>query len=145
MLSYFSRNRTSEIMALKEFTYRGHTVEELKLMSLEDLMNIFPSRQKRSLLRGLSEEKKKLLEDIRKSKESNSTDPIKTHIRDMIILPVMIDLTIHVYNGKEFVPVLIQPELIGHYLGEYSPTNKRVQHGTPGIGSSRSSLYVPLK
>ncbi len=132
-------------MALKEFTYRGHTVEELKLMSLEDLMNIFPSRQKRSLLRGLSEEKKKLLEDIRKSKESNSTDPIKTHIRDMIILPVMIDLTIHVYNGKEFVPVLIQPELIGHYLGEYSPTNKRVQHGTPGIGSSRSSLYVPLK
>ena len=132
-------------MALKEFTYRGHTVEELKLMSLEDLMNIFPSRQKRSLLRGLSEEKKKLLEDIRKSKESNSTDPIKTHIRDMIILPVMVDLTIHVYNGKEFVPVLIQPELIGHYLGEYSPTNKRVQHGTPGIGSSRSSLYVPLK
>ena len=132
-------------MALKEFTYRGHTVEELKLMSLGDLMNIFPSRQKRSLLRGLSEEKKKLLEDIRKSKESNSTDPIKTHIRDMIILPVMIDLTIHVYNGKEFVPVLIQPELIGHYLGEYSPTNKRVQHGTPGIGSSRSSLYVPLK
>ena len=132
-------------MALKEFTYRGHTVEELKLMSLEDLMNIFPSRQKRSLLRGLSEEKKKLLEDIRKSKESNSTDPIKTHIRDMIILPVMIDLTIHVYNGKEFVPVLIQPELIGHNLGEYSPTNKRVQHGTPGIGSSRSSLYVPLK
>jgi|TARA_B100001750_G_C15438083_1_gene562034 small subunit ribosomal protein S19 len=132
-------------MALKEFTYRGHTVEELKLMSLKDLMNIFPSRQKRSLLRGLSEEKKKLLEDIRKSKESNSTDPIKTHIRDMIILPVMIDLTIHVYNGKEFVPVLIQPELIGHYLGEYAPTNKRVQHGTPGIGSSRSSLYVPLK
>ena len=132
-------------MALKEFTYRGHTVEELKLMSLKDLMNIFPSRQKRSLLRGLSEEKKKLLEDIRKSKESNSTDPIKTHIRDMIILPVMIDLTIHVYNGKEFVPVLIQPELIGHYLGEYSPTNKRVQHGRAGIGSSRSSLYVPLK
>ena len=132
-------------MALKEFTYRGHTVEELKLMSLKDLMNIFPSRQRRSLLRGLSEEKKNLLEDIRKSKESNSTDPIKTHIRDMIILPVMIDLTIHVYNGKEFVPVLIQPELIGHYLGEYSPTNKRVQHGTPGIGSSRSSLYVPLK
>jgi len=132
-------------MALKEFTYRGHTVEELKLMSLKDLMNIFPSRQRRSLLRGLSEEKKNLLEDIRKSKESNSTDPIKTHIRDMIILPVMVDLTIHVYNGKEFVPVLIQPELIGHYLGEYSPTNKRVQHGTPGIGSSRSSLYVPLK
>ena len=132
-------------MALKEFTYRGHTLEELKLMSFKDLIKIFPSRQRRSLLRGLSDDKKKLLEDIRKFKESNSTDPIKTHIRDMIILPTMVDLTIHVYNGKEFIEVLIQPELIGHYLGEYSPTNKRVQHGTPGIGSSRSSLYVPLK
>ena len=132
-------------MVLKEFKYRGHTLEELKIMSFKDLINIFPSRQRRSLLRGLSDEKKKLLEDIRRSKESNSTDPIKTHIRDMIILPTMVDLTIHVYNGKEFIEVLIQPELIGHYLGEYAPTNKRVQHGTPGIGSSRSSLYVPLK
>ena len=57
----------------------------------------------------------------------------------------MLGLTIHVYTGKEFVPVEVKPSMIGHYLGEYAITNKKVQHGTPGIGSSKSSLYVPLK
>ncbi|MEM2576477.1 MAG: ribosomal protein S19 family protein, partial [Candidatus Bathyarchaeia archaeon] len=44
-----------------------------------------------------------------------------------------------------FVPVEIKPEMIGHYLGEFAITNKRVVHGAPGIGASRSSMYVPLK
>jgi small subunit ribosomal protein S19 len=70
---------------------------------------------------------------------------LKTHIRDMIILPDMIGLTVLVHNGKEFVSYTIRPEMVGHYLGEYAITNKRVQHGAPGVGSSRSSLYVPLK
>jgi len=63
----------------------------------------------------------------------------------MIILPVMVGATISVYTGKEFLPVEVKPEMIGHYLGEYAITNKKVVHGTPGIGASRSSLYVPLK
>jgi small subunit ribosomal protein S19 len=63
----------------------------------------------------------------------------------MIILPDMVGLTIFVYNGKEYSSVTIKREMIGHYLGEYAITNKRVQHGAPGVGSSRSSLYVPLK
>jgi small subunit ribosomal protein S19 len=70
---------------------------------------------------------------------------LKTHLRDMIILPDMIGLNVLVHNGKEFVPFTIKSEMVGHYLGEYSITNKRVQHGSPGVGSSRSSLYVPLK
>ncbi|MEM3151636.1 MAG: ribosomal protein S19 family protein, partial [Candidatus Bathyarchaeia archaeon] len=77
------------------------------------------------------------------SKENSK--PIKTHCRDMIILPEMVGLTILVHNGKEFVPVEIKPEMIGHYLGEFAITNKRVVHGAPGIGASRSSMYVPLK
>ncbi|MEM2981794.1 MAG: ribosomal protein S19 family protein, partial [Candidatus Bathyarchaeia archaeon] len=50
-----------------------------------------------------------------------------------------------VHNGREFVPVEVTPEMIGHYLGEFAITNKKVVHGTPGIGASRSSMYVPLK
>jgi len=73
------------------------------------------------------------------------TITIKTHARDMVVLPEMVGLTIHVHNGKEFVPVKIEPEMIGHYLGEFAITNKPVKHGTPGIGASRSSMYVPLK
>jgi small subunit ribosomal protein S19 len=63
----------------------------------------------------------------------------------MIILPEMVGITIHVHNGKEFVAVEIKPGMIGHDLGEFAITNKPVRHGTPGIGASRSSMYVPLK
>ncbi len=63
----------------------------------------------------------------------------------MVILPEMVDLTIGVHNGKEFVRVKILPQMIGHLLGEFAITNKRVQHGSPGIGATKSSAYVPLK
>jgi small subunit ribosomal protein S19 len=57
----------------------------------------------------------------------------------------MIGITIHVYNGKEFIQFEMKPEMGGHYIGEFIITNKPVRHGTPGIGASRSSMYVPLK
>lgn len=89
--------------------------------------------------------KKKAARRDKDGKEGKLRGVLKTHVRDMIILPDMIGLSINVHNGKEFSPVSIRPEMIGHYLGEYAITNKRVQHGAPGVGSSRSSLYVPLK
>jgi small subunit ribosomal protein S19 len=125
---------------VREFKYRGKSMEELLSLSVEELKSILNSRQRRSLTRGLNDEKRALLSSI-KSSSSN----IRTHLRDMVILPIMVGKTIHVYNGKEFVAVEIKPEMIGHYLGEYAITNKRVVHGSPGVGASRSSLYVPLK
>jgi small subunit ribosomal protein S19 len=114
---------------------------------MDEFIKLLPARQRRSLIRGLTEQQKILLTKIRKFKSSPSKNnkPIKTHCRDMIILPEMVGLTILVHNGKEFIPVEIKPEMIGHYLGEFAITNKRVVHGTPGIGASRSSMYVPLK
>ena len=129
----------------KEFRYRGKTLEELNSMSTEALLELLPSRARRSLNRGVSDEKRKLLEDARAIKEGKHEGEIKTHARDMIILPTMVGLTIAVHNGREFVPLEVKPEMIGRYLGEYVITNKKVVHGTPGIGASRSSLYVPLK
>jgi len=129
----------------KEFRYRGKSLEELNSMSTEALLELLPSRARRSLNRGVSEEKRKLLEDARAMKDGKLEGEIKTHARDMIILPTMVGLTIAVHNGREFVPLAIKPEMIGRYLGEYVITNKKVVHGTPGIGASRSSLYVPLK
>jgi small subunit ribosomal protein S19 len=129
----------------KEFRYRGKTLDELNSMSTEALLELFPSRARRSLNRGVSEEKRKLLEDARAKKDGKLDGEIKTHARDMIILPTMVGLTIGVHNGKEFVNLEVKPEMIGRYLGEYVITNKKVVHGTPGIGASRSSLYVPLK
>jgi small subunit ribosomal protein S19 len=129
----------------KEFRYRGRSIEELSSMSTEALLKLLPSRARRSLNRGVSEEKRKILEDARAIKEGRLQGQIKTHARDMIVLPSMVGLTIGVHNGKEFVPLEVKPEMIGRYLGEFVITNKKVVHGTPGIGSSRSSLYVPLK
>ena len=129
----------------KEFRYRGKSMEELNSMSTEALLELLPSRARRSLNRGVSEEKRKLLEDARAIKEGKVEGQIKTHARDMIILPTMVGLTIGVHNGREFVNLEVKPEMVGRYLGEYVITNKKVVHGTPGIGASRSSLYVPLK
>lgn len=132
----------------KKFVYRGFALDQLQGMSMDEFINLLPSRQRRSLHRGLTPEQRMLLEKIRKTKEAirkGSNMTIKTHIRDMIVLPEMVSLTILVHNGKEFVSVEIKPEMIGHYLGEFAITNRPVKHGTPGIGASRSSMYVPLK
>jgi len=132
----------------KEFSYRGHSLESLLGMSMDEFITLLPSRQRRSLQRGLTPEQRILLEKMREAREAQKNDSsvnIKTHVRDLIILPEMIGIKIMIHNGKEFVAVELKPDMIGHYLGEFAITNKPVRHGTPGIGASRSSMYVPLK
>jgi small subunit ribosomal protein S19 len=132
----------------REFMYRGYNLEQLKAMSMDDFIRILPSRLRRSLQRGLTREQRILLENIRKANQARKKEQktvVKTHARDMVILPEMIGTIILVHNGKEFSPVEITPEMLGHYLGEFAITNKPVKHGSPGIGASRSSMYVPLK
>ena len=130
---------------VKKFEYQGVPLEELESMPMDKLFKLFPARARRSLTRGITDGKRKLIEEIKLAKAGKLKNPIKTHIRDLIILPYMVGVQINVYSGKEFVPVTIAPEMISHYIGEYVITNKRVNHGAPGVGASRSSLYVPLK
>jgi len=125
----------------KDFKYRGKTVEELQAMSMDEFIRLLPSRMRRSLRRGLSNEQRIILEKLRKDGDK----PIRTHARDMIILPEMIGRTINIHNGLEFVAVNVNEKMMGHYLGEYAITNRPVRHGRPGIGASRSSMYIPLK
>ena len=127
---------------VKEFTYHGLTKEELANIPNEKLFKIFSARIRRFLTRGINDDKRKLMEEMKDRKNKN---PIKTHLRDLIILPYMVGVTVHIFSGKEFVPITITLQMVGHYLGEYVITNKRVNHGAPGVGASRSSLYVPLK
>ncbi|MGQ3410992.1 30S ribosomal protein S19 [Natrinema sp. LN54] len=129
-----------------EFTYRGHTLEELQDMELDEVVELLPARQRRSIQRGLSVEKEKLLEEARsKGEEETANDPIRTHLRDMPILPEFVGLTFEVYNGQAFERVRVEPEMIGHYLGEFRLTRTSVEHGQAGIGATRSSKFVPLK
>lgn len=108
----------------REFRYRGYTLDQLKQMSIEEFAKIAEARIRRKLLkRGFTHEEKKLLERIRKGKNN-----IKTRCRAMPILPIMVDKTFRVHNGKEYVEVKVVPEMIGHRLGEFALTRKPVVH-----------------
>ncbi|MEM0340912.1 MAG: 30S ribosomal protein S19 [Acidilobaceae archaeon] len=138
----------------KKFVYRGKTLDEILTMPFEDFIKLLPSRQRRSLLRlarGLDPRRKRFLEKIKDIRKAilegrvNKDVVIKTHIRDMPIVPEMVGLTFGVYNGKEYVQVKVTPEMIGHYLGEFALTTKIVKHGEPGLKATRSSLHVEAK
>ena len=130
----------------KQFTYRGVSMDQLRQLSMDEFIKLLPARQRRSLVKGLTNDQRIFLEHIREArKRDGGKEPVRTHARDMIIIPEMIGLTVHLHTGKEFAPVEIRSEMIGHFLGEFAITNQKVQHGTPGIGASRSSMYVPLK
>ena len=129
-----------------EFTYRGHTLDELQSMELEEVAELLPARQRRSIRRGLTEEQEKLLDTAsERDEEGTANDPIRTHLRDMPVLPAFVGLTFAVYDGHEFERVYVEPEMLGHYLGEFVLTRSSVEHGQAGIGATRSSKFVPLK
>ena len=149
---------------VKEFEYRGVPIADLEKMQLDKVVVMLNARQRRSLRRGVTDGKRRLVARIRAAKKAaaggggggaadaaapaaaaGGAGGIRTHLRDLIVLPFMVGATVNVFNGKEFKPVEIKPEMIGHYIGEYSLTSRRVSHGAPGVGASRSSLYVPLK
>ncbi|NVM30803.1 MAG: 30S ribosomal protein S19 [Candidatus Helarchaeota archaeon] len=133
---------------VKKFAFRGYSLEELQNLPMDEFIKLLPSRQRRSMLRGLPHRQKKLLENLRRARRALKKGKkvvVRTHARDMVITPEMVGLTIATHNGREFISVEITPEHIGHYLGEFAPTHKRVSHGNPGIGATRSSQYIPLK
>ena len=126
----------------KEFTYRGYTLEEMKAMTLEEIIELLPARARRSLVRGIEGERLTFIEKLR----ANGTDEaVRTHCRDVPILPDFIGKKVAIHNGKEFVAVEIRAEMIGHYLGEFAMTRKAVAHSGPGVGATRSSKFMPLK
>ena len=127
-------------MAKKEFTFKGKTTEELQKMSINELAQLLTARQRRTIKRGFTEQQKILLKKLRANEKN-----IETQCRDMIILPEMIGKIIKVHRGKEFIPVSIEPDMIGHCLGEFALTRKKVAHSAPGIGATRSSASLSVK
>lgn len=124
----------------KEFKWHGKSEDELKKMDTKEFMSLSSARVRRSLKRGLTSYQKSLMKKL----DTRSIN-IKTHCRNLIIVPNMIGKTLRVYNGKEFIPVSITSEMIGHYLGEFSHTRKFVAHSSAGIGATRSSKAVSAK
>ncbi len=115
-------------------------MDDLKKMSIEEFTTLLNARTRRSIKRGITDQQQRFLEHLRRT-----DDVIKTHNRNMIVLPEMVGRTIRIHSGKEFQQVTIMPEMLGHYLGEFALTRKSVKHTGPGVGATRSSKFMPLK
>lgn len=113
------------------------------------LVELMHSRARRRFSRGLKRKPMALIKKLRKAKKeappNEKPEIVKTHLRNMIVVPEMTGSIIGVYNGKDFGQVEVKPEMIGHYLGEFVLTYKPVKHGRPGIGATHSSRFIPLK
>jgi small subunit ribosomal protein S15e len=135
--------------AFKKFSYRGEDITKLLAMNMDDLARLFRSRQRRRLKRKLHPRYvrllKKLVEVKKKTPQGEKPKAIKTHLRDCIVLPSMVQSIVNVHTGKAFASVEVKPEMIGYYLGEFAMTYKRVVHGKPGVGATHSSKFVPIK
>ena len=129
----------------RQFFYKGKTLPELKKLEIKEFINLLPSRQRRSIRRGFTDQQKILLKKIDKSIKDEAKKPIKTHCRDMIVIPKMIDVTLKIHSGKEFIPVVIQPKMLGLYLGELVLTRSKVAHSAPGVGATKSSAAISVR
>jgi len=70
-----------------------------------------------------------LLDKIAKQQSSGDRKPVKTWSRRSTVTPDMIGLTLAVHNGKTFIPVFVSDNMVGHKLGEFSPTRTFKNHG----------------
>ncbi len=123
----------------KKITFKGKEIEELTHLSINEFAELLPSNLRRSLKRGFTHQEKKLMEAIQKNKKS-----LKTHSREIVILPVMVGKVIGVHNGKSFTDVEISMDMLGHRIGEFVMTRQRVQHNAPGIGATRGTASASV-
>lgn len=116
----------------RKFSYRGHELDALLDMSTEDFMKIVHARARRRFSRGLKRKPMGLIKKLRKAKKEAPANEkpavVRTHLRDMLVVPEMCGSQIGIYNGKVFNTVDIRPEMIGHYLGEYPLVKTCLQH-----------------
>eukprot|EP00179_Madagascaria_erythrocladioides_P020407 CAMPEP_0198337410 /NCGR_PEP_ID=MMETSP1450-20131203/28172_1 /TAXON_ID=753684 ORGANISM="Madagascaria erythrocladiodes, Strain CCMP3234" /NCGR_SAMPLE_ID=MMETSP1450 /ASSEMBLY_ACC=CAM_ASM_001115 /LENGTH=145 /DNA_ID=CAMNT_0044042209 /DNA_START=58 /DNA_END=495 /DNA_ORIENTATION=+ len=135
--------------AFKKFSYRNVELDALLDLNMEALVKLLPARPRRRFTnRGLTRKPLALLKKLRKAKREAAANEkpavVKTHLRNMVIVPEMIGSVVGVYNGKTFNAVEIKPEMIGHYLGEFSISYTPVRHGRPGVGSTNSAKFIPV-
>ncbi len=120
----------------KQFKYRGKDIEELKALDTREVAKYLDSRARRTVLRNFQE-----IEDFlqRAKRKQSKNKKIKTHKRKLIVVPQMVGMQIQVHNGRMFIPIEVVPEMIGHYLGEFSLTRAKASHSKSGVGATKGS------
>ena len=133
----------------KKFSYRGNDLKKLIDMNMDEMSKQLRSRQRRKLRRKMGSKYarfiNKLLEAKKHTAAGDKPAAVKTHLRDCIVLPSMVQSVINIHKGNGYSNIEVKPEMIGYYLGEFAVTYKRVSHGKPGVGATHSSKFVPIK
>ena len=133
-------------MAKKEFFYRGKTLAELQQLTIEEFARLANSRARRSLKHGFNSKLLKRIDKVLAAKTAGKDlKPLRTHLRDTIIIPRMVGIKFGVYKGNSFETIEIMPEMLGHYLGEMVLTRKKLVHGKAGIGATKSSTAITAR
>lgn len=116
--------------------YRGKNLEELKKMDVRESAKYLPSGSRHSVLRHFD-----IIEKFIKKCEflSAQNKKIRTHLRDIVVVPKLVGFKVSIHSGKAFNDVIISHKMIGHRLGEFAMTRSKVSHGAPGIGATKSS------
>ena len=122
----------------------GMTPSEAAGITDEQYLKMLKSRQRRSVKRNALKYRM-LKESIAELKKSGADKPIKTHVREAVILPSWLGVKINVYTGKEFQQLTISANMLGHRLGEYAYSTKRVVHSSPGIRATKGSKFTEVK
>jgi small subunit ribosomal protein S19 len=126
------------------FTFRGKTPEELQKLSVAEFTKLLNSRERRAMERQ-GTNYKELIAKVEKYKKLGKDKALKTHVREAVILPSWLGMKFAVHNGKEFKEMTIVPEMLGHRLGEFAFSTKRVLHSAPGIRATRGSKFLSVK
>ncbi|HEV2167214.1 MAG TPA: 30S ribosomal protein S19 [Thermoplasmata archaeon] len=134
--------RKTEVRRKREFTLRGRTLPELQALPLAELSKLLPARARRTLKRGFNAEQQRFLDRL---SSTAATKVVRTHCRDVLILPNHVGRRVAIHSGKEFKEIEVRPEMIGHYYGEFALTRRFEKHSGPGVGATRSSKFMPLK
>lgn len=126
----------------KEFKFKGMNLEELKKLDVREFAKLIKSRQRRTALRNFQEIENFVKRALKKHEKGKK---VRTHSRDLIIVPKLIGITLQVYNGKEFVSFKVTEEMLGHKLGEFSPTRSKAKHTKSGVGATKGTLAKSKK
>ena len=135
--------------AFKKSTYRGIELEKLIEYPMDALVKLMKARQRRRFAHGIHQRYDRLIKKLRKAKKETpygeKPKPVRTHLRNCIVVPEMVGSIVDVYGGKYWNSVEVKADMIGHYLGEFSLTYKPIKHGKVGVGATRSSKFTALK
>ena len=122
----------------KEFKFRGKTMEELKTLDVREFAKYLSSRPRRTVLRQFQDIEKFI---SRSKKKLSNGKRVKVHNRSLVVVPEMVGMKIQIYNGREFIPIEVTGEMLGHRFGEFALTRARINHGKAGVGATKGSKH----